>query len=63
MIVSSAYIKNLSLLLIFIKSFIWILKKSGPKIDPWGTPAFISVISDSWFTINNVLLSVCQITN
>ena len=57
-VVSSAYIKNVSLLLIFIKSFIRILKKNDPKIDPWGTPAFISVISHINITyIDHVFIS------
>lgn len=37
-VVSSAYKMKLNVLLAVGKSFIYIMNKSGPRIDPWGTP-------------------------
>ena len=33
---------------LWLKSFIYIRKKSGPKIDPWGTPASSGHQEDAW---------------
>ena len=33
---------------LWLRSFIYIRKKSGPKTDPWGTPASIGDQEDSW---------------
>ena len=49
-VVSSAYIKNLNLLLELTKSLIVILKNNGPNIEPWGIPVLISNKSDSEFS-------------
>ena len=46
MVMSSAYIRNLHLLLAFFKSLMQIEKNNGPNIDPWGTPHLMSVISE-----------------
>ena len=46
MVVSSAYTRNLHLLLAFFKSLMQIEKNNGPNIDPWGTPHVMSVISE-----------------
>ena len=47
--VSSAYIKNLNLLLELTKSLIMILKNNRPKIEPCGIPILTSNKSDSEF--------------
>ena len=49
-VVSSAYIKNLNLLLDLTKSLIIILKNNGPEMDPCGIPVLISNKSDSEFS-------------
>ena len=49
-VVSSAYIKNLYLLLELTKSLILILKNNGPKIEPCGIPVLISNKSHSEFS-------------
>ena len=49
-VVSSAYFKNLNLLLDLTKSLIIILKNNGPKMDPCGIPVVISNKSDSEFS-------------
>ena len=33
---------------LWLRSFMYIRKKSGPKIDPWGTPASIGDQEDAW---------------
>ena len=33
---------------LWLWSFMYIRKNSGPKIDPWGTPASIGDQEDSW---------------
>ena len=40
--VSSANIMGSNILDTLHKSFTYIMKRSGPKIDPWGTPQIIS---------------------
>ena len=45
-VVSSAYIINLSLLLTFFKSFTTMLNSKGSRFDPCGTPLVISVTLD-----------------
>ena len=32
----------------FVKSLIYLKNRSGPKIDPWGTPALISARKENW---------------
>ena len=32
------------------KSFLYIRKRSGPKIDPYGTPQFISPVFEKTFS-------------
>ena len=33
---------------LWLKSFMYIRKKSDPKIDPWGTPASTGDQEDTW---------------
>ena len=34
--------------ILWLRSFIYVRKKSGPKIDPWGTSASIGDEEDAW---------------
>ena len=43
---SSAYIINWKTLLAFGKSFIYIINKRSPRIDPCGTPYGVSITSE-----------------
>ena len=43
-VVSSAYIVNLNLFVIFAISFMYMIKSKGPKIDPWGTTSYKNVL-------------------
>ena len=45
-VVSSAYIMKWKRLLDSGKSFIYIRKRSGPKMEPWGIPVTIDRVSD-----------------
>ena len=45
-VVSSAYIINLNTLLENTISFMYNVNKTGPNIDPCGTPVNISALSD-----------------
>ena len=58
-LVSSANCMNDNFIETFHKSFTYNRKSSGPKMEPWGTPAYIhfSHIKFS-IIINNKLLSV-----
>ena len=45
-VVSSAYIMKWKRLLDSGKSCIYIMRRSGPKMEPWGTPVTIGRVSD-----------------
>ena len=45
-VVSIAYIKNLKKSLESTMSLIYIINRSDPKIDPWGTPVVIDASSN-----------------
>ena len=49
-VVSSAYITYLNVLLDFCKSFMYITKRSGPIMDPYGTPVVIDKMLSSYVT-------------
>ena len=39
---------------LWLKSFMYIREKSGPKIDPWGTPARTGDKEDAWHVKEHV---------
>ena len=45
-VVSSAYKIKLNLSLAICKSLMYIINRSGPRIDPWGTPVLIVRMGD-----------------
>ena len=54
---SSAYIINLKRSLESAMSLIYIINRSGPKIDPWGTPVVIATSSDlKWLNTTTELI-------
>ena len=53
-VLSSAYDIILNILLAFVKSFRNMMNKSGPKIDPCGTPA-VSTLSPRNYDVINCL--------
>jgi hypothetical protein len=40
-LVSSANMGSVKVFIVGGKSFMYIMKSKGPRIDPWGTPCFI----------------------
>ncbi len=49
--VSSAYNGTLEKLRYCLISFIYMINRSGPRIEPWGTPRLIQLGSDTTFLI------------
>ena len=43
---SSAYMMGVNLSLAMARSLIYIKKRRGPNIDPWGTPVVIISVAD-----------------
>lgn len=43
---SSVYNMRLNILIGAVLSFIHIMNNTGPKIEPWGTPVVIMMMSD-----------------
>ena len=45
-VVSSAYMMGVNFALAMARSLIYIKKRRGPNIDPWGTPVDIISVAD-----------------
>ena len=41
---------KLKSVLVFTKSLMYVRKRRGPRIDPWGTPVVICAISEFWLS-------------
>ena len=59
MLVSSAKIRNESLLDDFGRSFIYNKNSRGPRVEPWGTPQVIGLREDSTSPVFTKLVSAC----
>ena len=51
-VVSSAYMMGVNVSLAMARSSIYIKKRRGPNIDPWGTPVVIISVAD-WVLLNS----------
>ena len=63
MVVSSANTIVLVLVNNLCKSLVYIIKRSGPITDPWGTPYVIVSVADFFVIDLNVLFSISKVAS